>query len=272
MGSWIAISRTNHAAKHWRQREGFEFAATYQVIPILLAELAKVLPHYVLGFTQTQDGAYQLVALVGVGGERNLYVSQQSQWLCKYVPAELRGYPFASLSGPDGSKVVCIDDAFLSDEVEDPWLFNREGELNERVAETLRFITQREQNKVATAQAVAALATAGVIEPWPIEILRSGDKTPLKINGMHRVSESALNKLAAETLAALRGSGALALAYAQLFANEQMHHLTERAEFLVKEQSDVPPLDGLSDLFGTEDAGSLNFDAFEASNDDTENK
>jgi len=82
MTQWIAISRTQHAETNFWPRQGYNFAAPEQVVPILIAELTKLLPHYALGFIQ-QGKHYQPVALTGLGGERNLYVHSDGRWLAK---------------------------------------------------------------------------------------------------------------------------------------------------------------------------------------------
>ena len=277
MHSWTAVSRTEHANCHWQPRQGFEFAAEKQVVPVMLAELTKLLPHYVLGFVKNENEAYQAVALIGLGGERNLYITASFKWLCSYVPAMLRAYPFALIKDAnqkDGNEqaILCIDELCITDDEACPRLFKDDGELEDKVAEVLNFTTKCEQNRQVTTAASADLTEAGVIESWPISLERDDGEEPLKVNGLHRINETALNALNADELANLRDSGALALAYAQLFSMGQLEQLTQRAEYHARAAKQAEPPAGLRGLFSTEDSGSLNFDAFESSNDDTENK
>lgn len=272
MHSWTALSREDHAKSHWRPRSGFTFAAQQQIVPVILAELAKMLPHYPLGFVKNESDTYQAVALVGLGGERNLYVDDGSKWLCSYVPAILRSYPFALQKDSAENAVLCIDRDFICDDAAFPRLFEDNGELEVKTSEVLQFVSQCEQNRQLTNTASDALATAGVIEPWPISVERGENEPPLKINGMHRVNEEALNKLDAEALGGLRTSGALALAYAQMYSTAQIEQLTKRAEYLAQVDQQSSPPEGLSDLFSNEDSGSLNFDAFNTASNDMEEK
>ncbi len=266
MSSWIALSSTEHANKHWQPKDGYEFASGQQVVPIILAEIAKILPHYVTGFVQDEGGSFQWVALVGVGGERNLYVTRDSKWFCSYIPANLRAYPFAVLKKEDGNGVFCLNKAHISEDRSYPRIFESNGELERSVAEALEFISQCERNRLLTAKACASLNEANLIQPWSISIDRGTHQEPLKIQGMHRIDEEKLNALGAERLAALRDIGALSLAYAQLFTIAQMDQLTLRAEFLAKANKNITPSAGLDDLFRNEDSGSLNFDAFDFDN------
>jgi hypothetical protein len=43
MSNWIALSPSQHAGKHYHPRQGYSFATGQQVIPILLAELSKLM-------------------------------------------------------------------------------------------------------------------------------------------------------------------------------------------------------------------------------------
>lgn len=272
MSSWIALSKTEHANKYWRPKTGFEFSANQQIVPIILAELAKVLPHYVTGFVKDDGGSFQWVALVGVGGDRNLYVTPGSEWFCSYIPAGLRAYPFAVIKNSDGQGVFCLDETHLSDDEDQRRLFQDDGSLEKTVAEAFEFLSQCEQNRLLTTKACASLAAANLIQPWSISIERGKDQEPLKIDGMHRIDEDALNALDAKTLADLRDDGALVLAYAQLFTIAQVDQLTLRADYLAKTVKKKSSPSDLDKLLGNEDSGSLNFDAFDFDSVNTGNK
>ncbi|MCD6008528.1 SapC family protein [Halomonas sp. IOP_31] len=256
MPQWIAISRTQHAEHHYQPRQGYRFAAEQPVASILLAELPKLLPHYALGFIQ-QGEQYQPVALLGLDGQTNLYVAPNGKWLGSYVPASLRGYPFTLANTEDGQTALCIaQDHLLESEQGEP-LFDGEGRLNERVQQTLNFLQECEKSRQLTQQAAKALGDSGVIEPWPLQVERGEGQEPLKVQGLYRINETALNELSAEAFASLRSHGALALAYGQLFSMHQLSQLTERAKFHAKHQAQQPvekaPSEPLESLFGGDD-------------------
>ena len=94
MPTWKAISKTEHANQHFIARKGYSFAAKQQVVPILLAELPKLIPLYAIGFIYQQE-TYVPVVITGLGGEQNLFVNADGKWIGNYVPDVLRGYPFA---------------------------------------------------------------------------------------------------------------------------------------------------------------------------------
>lgn len=257
MPHWIALSPSAHADHYYRPRDGYAFAAERAVAPVLLAELAKLLPHYALGFIQQGEG-YQPVAVLGLGGQRNLYVAPNGKWLGSYVPATLRGYPFTLANSEQGERVFAIDAEHLTEQTGEA-LFDTDGQLAGKAARTFEFLKQCEQNRQATEQAAAALAAAGVIEPWPLQVSRGDEQEPLTVQGLYRVSEQALNALSAEAYAALQGAP-MALAHAQLFAMSQLNQLTERARVLAEaDQQAAPVPEDLDSLFG-DDEDDITFD------------
>lgn len=259
MNSWTVISRSEHAQSYWRQRQGFAFASEQQVAEVLLAELGALLPNYVMGFLK-ENGTYRLITLLGLGSERNYYVGLDNKWLCTVIPAALRGYPF-TLLGNSGNedKVLCIDQDYLTEDSNDLPLFQEDGELTPLMAETLDFLNKCDENRKLTQNACNKLAEAGLIEPWPLRLkYGDGDETS-PVEGLYRIKESALNSISRTSLASLRASAALPLAYAQLFSMNQLNQLSQRAELINLQKAQVDSKQELSGLF--EDEGTLNFDA-----------
>ena len=71
----------------------------------------------------------------------------------------------------------------------------------------MEFLRQVEANRMTTDLAMASLAEAGVIEPWPLELDVDGKKTAL--GGLHRINETALNGLEDEAFLKLRKTSGL---------------------------------------------------------------
>ncbi|GAA5172965.1 SapC family protein [Modicisalibacter zincidurans] len=266
MSQWIAVSRTQHADSYFWPRQGYGFAAQEQVVPILIAELTKLLPHYTLGFIQQGEGShqsshqhYQPVALTGLGGERNLYVHSDGRWLASYVPSILWGYPFRMAKADNDQPVLAIEQDSLTDEPSAQPLFDEEGNLTDKVQQTLNFLTQCDKNRQVTHAASRVLGESGLIEPWPLKLERGEGQEPLTVQGLYRINEKALNELDAESFANLRSHGALALAYAQLFSMSQLSQLAERAKFHAKQQTGQPEAENIDNLLGGDD-DDLTFD------------
>lgn len=258
MPDWIAISRTAHAHTHWRQRDQYHFASTQTAIPVTLAELPSLVPHYPLALMQ-QQGQWQLVAMTGLLPEKNLYVHPDGRWLCGYVPAILRAHPFRLI--PQGEQyVLCIQPDYLTDDESAPRLFDEEGRLHPSLEKGQAALQQLAVGQQKTATAAQALAEADVLEPWPLTIDRGEGQQPLEVGGLYRISEKALNGLESDAYLTLKGAP-MALAHAQLFSTHNLHQLTQRGELLAKldAQNTVPEnLDSVLD--GMDDDDDLTFD------------
>ena len=246
MTQWIPLSRTAHAEHGYTPREGYRHAAGQLIAPVMLAELAKCLPDYVLGFLAGDDGLLP-VAVLGVEKDQNLYLHPDGRWLGHYVPAVLRGYPFVLAKSSNGERVLSIAADHLAEEGGHP-LFDG-GELAKPVADTLSFLTQCEQNRQATQAACQALESAGVLMPWKL-IVPIGEGHQ-QVNGLYCVDEKALNSLEGEAYATLQG-GPMQLAYGQLYSMAQVDQLTQRAA-LQDKLADAHPPANLDEIFSEGD-------------------
>ncbi|MCA1793822.1 MAG: SapC family protein [Desulfobacteraceae bacterium] len=92
----------------------------------------------------------------------------------------------------------------------------------------LNFLSQVEQNKRKTIQAVAALAEAGVITQWPLKMKYEDQEKP--VAGLHRIDEAKLNSLEDEQFLKIRKAGALPIAYAQLLSMENIRMFEKLAK------------------------------------------
>lgn len=260
MSDWVALSRSEHAGQAYRPRAGYTFAATQAVLPVLLAELPRVVPQYVLAFVRQPEGEREVlvpVALATLDGRSNLYVNMDGRWLGAYVPAVLRGYPFRLLPTAAGEHTLCLAAEHLcaAGEAGAEPLFDAAGEPVPALAQTLDFLQQCAANRTATLGAAVALDAAGVIEPWPLKVKADEQAEPTELGGLWRVSESALNALQPEAFAGLRAGGALALAYSQMLSSHQMSQLGERARLKaaqLAQQAEAGAVD-VEALFGESD-------------------
>ena len=264
MSSWTAVSANLHANSCFQRRQGFDFASKQHVVGVFLEELTQLIPHYACAFIKDEAGSYKFVALVGLGGERNLFVNFEHQWLCNYVPAALRAYPFTLLDKPDGNpneKILCIDTDYLTNESGATRLFDGEGNLGPEAAGVLDFLDNCDRGRVQTQTACAALDDANVITPWELSISKAEDQEPLKVADLYRIDEIALCKLDSSIVTGLLNCGAFALAYAQLFSMHQIHKLDKNLNYLSQQEPRRNSQSSVAGIFA-EDEGSLNFDGF----------
>lgn len=236
MSRWIILSRQAHATVHYRPRQGYQHAAGDCLVNVLLAELPRLLPHYLLGFTLDAEGAAQPVALLGLAQGNNLYLHPDGRWLADYVPAAMRGYPFALVQPPqadlsEGQSALSLAQTELLTEGEagQP-LMGADGQLAPTVAAIADFLQSCQHNRQQTLTAARQLAEASLLTPWPLKVKLQVDEEPVPLTGLHCVDMQRLNSLDPATYAALQGP-AMALAHAQHFSMTNTEQLSRRALF-----------------------------------------
>ncbi len=263
MPQLAAITLQHFANKAWKRQSGYAHAAQANILLIVMAELAKLVPAVPLGFVQTED-KFQLVAVTALQPGTNLFIAPDGRWLGGYVPAALRGYPFRLVKPQDQEdSILCFDQSsgLLVEAGQGVAFFDEAGTPSQAVKDILDFLAQTDRNRVVTQTAVDALQAAGLIQPWPLNV-QDGNKA-VAVEGLYRVDETALNALDAATLHGLRDKGALALAYAQLISMNQLSVLEKLSVVQAQMQAQAASAaQGLATLQGfglSQDDGTIRF-------------
>ncbi len=264
MAEFAAVTPESHAKKVWKQVTNYTFAAADTVIPLVGAEISKVVPVMPIGFVKQEAGC-QLVGITSLQPGKNLYVAPDGKWLGTYIPSALRAYPFRLLKPENAEKsVLCINEAsglVVESTEEGNAFFDDENQPTQSIKDMLNFLSEVEANLLVTEGAVNALDDADLITPWEINLKQGEEVVP--VEGLFRVDEAALNKLDDEDFLAVRKAGGLALAYAQLLSMNQLAVLERlgklRGQILEQQaaQSEAANLTGFS---LSEDEGSLMFE------------
>ena len=175
-----------------------------------------------------------------------MLVAPDGRWLGGYVPAFLRSYPFALVpkQGTD-QLVLCIDTdsgLVVDGNAAGEDFIGPDGNISPALKKALDFLNALELSRRATDVAVAALAEAGIIQPWQIKL--KAEQAERAIAGLYRIDEVGLNALADDAFLKLRKtSGALPIAYAQLLSMGQLGIFEHLAR--LQAQSRPPPLSAL---------------------------
>ena len=204
----------------------FRFAAGATVIPLLISELPLAMRHYPLVFLPGQEGgAPALAALVGLGEERNLFVSAEGGWRAgAYIPAYVRRYPFHALRVETQADPLLGIDATYTAANEGETLVGADGKPSPYLDEMLAFCREYFAAGERTEAMCRALQEAGVLEAGDITLQAAGAAAH-QINGFLQVSEAHLRALTPEVLTKLHQADALGLAYAQLLSMANFAHL-----------------------------------------------
>ncbi|WP_336491870.1 SapC family protein [Methylobacterium nigriterrae] len=223
------VSPARHAGLRWRGSASYRFAATTAVVPLAAAEVAKAALALPLAFIQ-RDDHWGLAAVLGLLPGQNLYVDGNGAWLARYVPAGFRGYPFLIGTQANGEPTLCVDEAsgLVGEGTEGELFFDEAGALSPSVAQVATFLTETARSEAALMEACDLLVKAGVVEVWPITV--QGEQGTQHVAGLYRVNETALNGLDDATYSALRRSGVIAVAYAQLLSTGNLTQLGQLAQ------------------------------------------
>lgn len=219
---YCLVSRDQHAGKFWKRVPDYSFSAGANVAAIAAEELAPASSAFPLAFVM-QDERLALVALLGLLPGQNRFIDAAGRWQAPYVPATLRSYPFRLTHTDDGDVALCIDEAsarIVTRGHKAVPFFTESGDPHPETARMLQLLVAVEKGIARLRPPVEALQREGLLEPWPIEFT-DADGTK-QVAGMLRVNETALNSLPADRFAALRDTGALPVAYAQLLS---MHNI-----------------------------------------------
>src|SRR4051794_6178847 len=105
----IPLNREHHSGLRWRAPQNFGFAAQRMAIPLVGAELSAAALALPIAFVPQQD-RFVPAAVVALERDQNLFVAEDGRWLARYVPTELRAYPFTMQPADDGRQVLCVHD------------------------------------------------------------------------------------------------------------------------------------------------------------------
>ena len=244
------LSKSRHGGLYWMRPQGHWYAARHMLVPVAMAELARLVSLFPLAFVP-RGGGPVLHALLGLEEGRCACVDHRGQWRAPYVPAWLRSHPFYLATGSGGQYVVAVDanaPELQADAATGSPICDAAGALTADVEAAIEPLRARAQHHAATDRATQALAEAGLLVPWQPSVRVGGSTRTL--GGLQRVDETRLQALPADALAALRDAGALGLAYAQLLSTEQIRVLEHQAQRRRREEAHLPAMD---DMIG--DAG-----------------
>ncbi len=208
------------------------FCRRLNALAVSLAEFTVAARDYPIVFA-TLDGArsFAPVIVVGLDRESNLFVDASGEWdRTAYFPAFVRRYPFCIsklyVDGePKSERVVCVASASI--DAQGVELFDAAGAPTQRWREAERLLAEFEADLDRTAQMCATLARMQLLEPFTIQVLAE-DRSQVKLDGMHRVSEARLRDLKAASHKMLVGKGIMGLVYAHLHSLENFSRLAAR--------------------------------------------
>lgn len=244
------LAAGRHRAYFWQRARGYRHAANRSLVPITRRELARAVAAFPLAFSYVADRPV-LQAVLGAEPRRSAFVDAQGRWRGPYVPAYLRVHPFYLTESGQDRHVVAVDESaeeLAADAYTGEALFDETDTPTPTLQRVIDFLRALARSRVQTDRACQALDEAGVLAEWRLE-LNAGGTQPQRLGGLYRIDEPRLNALEPEAFTRLRDTGALAVAYAQVFSADQRRRL----EALAKARSLEQHLPEVEAVFGEPD-------------------
>lgn len=210
------------------------FARSSNAVPVSYSEFATACRDYPLAFVSTDGGKhFSPVAVMGMAGAENLFLTG-GRWDEKvYLPAYVRRYPFCmarvSLDGkPQADRLVCVEQAFIPGEGEDgESMFDASGQPTQRWSQISQLLEEYERDLERSREMCEILADYALFEPFTLQATLK-DAGPLNLGGMYRVDEKKLEFLNAAQHKNLIKKGIMGRIYAHLISLDNFGRLLAR--------------------------------------------
>lgn len=227
--SAVPLSAVRHGDRSFASVPDFAFAAGVNAVPLTAVEIPAASAEYAIVFTGS-DGDMMPVAVLGIRPDQNLYLSADSVWQAKYVPAFIRRYPFVFATGGDEQTLtLCIDETHpgFNAEGRGERLFGEDGKPSAYTGRVLDFLKDYQSHFERTRLFGRRLVELGLLEPMEAVVtLPDGERVP--INGFSGVSRERLRALDGAALATLAKTDELELVYRHLASLGNFNDVKDR--------------------------------------------
>jgi hypothetical protein len=208
-----------------------DFCRRTNALPISFAEFGVACRDYPLAFTSSDGGrSFAAVAVLGLAGNENLFITGGRWDESAYLPAYVRRYPFCmsrvTLDGVEqADRLVCVEKSFLADDGER--MFDDMGGPLERWRPIDKLLNEYEADLERGKEMCAILADYALLEPFTLQaVLNQGGA--MNLGGMYRVEEKKLEFLNAAQHKNLIKKGIMGRIYAHLLSVDNFARLLKR--------------------------------------------
>jgi len=207
----------------------YSFASDVNAVPLMAVEIPFAAREYSIVFTGTDDAMLPAVIL-GIEGNKNLYLKEDSKWGADYVPAFVRRYPFVFSKSQDGTQfTLCIDEKWkgCNTEGKGQKLFDDKGEKTPYIDNLLQFLEDYQRQFARTQAYCARLKELGVLEPMKADFtLAGGEKKSL--TGFLAVNREKLAAVDPAKIVEMMKTGELELTYSHLISMNNFSAMLKR--------------------------------------------
>lgn len=227
--SAVPISAGRHGGTWFDPVANYAFSKGINAVPLMAVEFDRAATEYAIVFAAAGDDVLPATVL-GVRPDQNLFLSADSQWQAKYIPAFIRRYPFVFSASTDGKTLtVCIDESHpgLNREGRGQRLFAEDGKPSPYTDQILKFLKEYQAHFERTRLFGRHLKELGLLEPMQAQVTTpKGEK--LTLGGFLAVARSKLRAFDGAALASLAKTDELELLYLHLYSMRNFSDVKDR--------------------------------------------
>jgi len=161
------VTRERHAAHGLDTTSGYAFARRIDRVPVVAAEFGFVCKEAPIVFFRSGDSVVP-TAILGDGPDQNKFVSANGKWTGKYIPAQLRRYPFILAKTDKEQKyALCVEESYpgFAEQNDGRRLFADDGTETPFLREVMGFLTQHQSQAVQTERFCKTVLDLGLLVP-----------------------------------------------------------------------------------------------------------
>lgn len=232
-------------------RFGPEFGDAVGMVPAYPTEFAELQREYPIFFRKDADnGEYQCVALLGFGGDENLFL-EGDRWTASYLPGYVARGPFLIGFQEQNIDGELRKEPVIHVDMDHPRVSSDEGEAvflpqggNSPYLEYISTVLRGIRDGVDGSKAMfAAFDSLGLIEPVTLDV-RFDEEVGANLTGLYGIDRERLRTLGADDLASLNASGWLEGAYLVLASMQNVRRLMAEKQRRLRAEAGQTPGNG----------------------------
>lgn len=181
-----------------KEVENYTFAKEQMSVPILLPEFYEACKDYPILFSKDKENLWMATVMLGYKEKENIFIDEKGKWTKnKYIPANLRRYPFIFATDANSSQLtLAVEKEYKVQSKKDDKrkLFDEEGKNSVFLDNTLNFLNRFHKDFQETAAFIKQLEEWELLEEKNASIIISKDEK-YAINGFYTVNEEKLKHL-----------------------------------------------------------------------------
>lgn len=219
----VPLNSEQHAGLHIDATVGYAFARDATAVLLTTVEFNRASREYPIVFLEDGENVNP-VALLGLPGSENQYVSEDGKWDASYIPAYVRRYPFIPGSGvTEKELVLCFDEDAPNINTENGTPLFSEGEHSPFLKRCIHMMDDYQVQVERTAEFSKRLKKLKVLVPMKANVKIDGVTSSL--TGFMMVDTTRLKALRPKQLVELVKHDDMALIYAHLSSIENFNRL-----------------------------------------------